>query len=723
MTPDISEGFTSMANSMAEYLIDAGQRSVLYWDAMRQRGNQYEDHMAQKTPHVLKFDYELIINGRTLKEPVNYGLVKILPPPGVTTDELKRPFVVIDPRAGHGPGIGGFKIDSEIGVALSEGHPCYFIGFTPMPEPNQTIEAVLQAEAQYLTYVNEHHPKAEGKPVVIGNCQAGWAVMMLAAKRPDLCGPIIVAGAPLSYWEGVHGKNPMRYTGGVMGGAYTTSLFSDLGDGLFDGAWLVQNFESLNPANTLWQKQYNLYSRVDTETLRYLGFERWWGGHVFLSGDEIKYIVNNLFIGNKLSNAEIVTTSKISIDLRKIHGPIVCFCSKGDNITPPQQALGWILDCYNSIDDIYANSQTIVYCVHDRIGHLGIFVSSGVARKEHFEFTSNIDFIDCLPPGLYEAVLEKADENTANPDLVVGDYISRFEKRTLDDIRALGVNSPEDNRCFATVARLSDVNLGLYRKTLQPWVKAMTTEHSAEFMRRMHPLRLGYRLMSDDNPFMQFLEASAKWVKAHRTPVKADNPFLQWQSLFSDFIGANLNIYRDWRDMMTEQIFFGIYGNPLIQALMGLQASDAPPRKHPGYDPNHLAFIKRRQQEILESIDKGGPREAILRALIYVRMPEGASDERGFEMIRRVRRLHFGSHNLAQFKLTYREQFFMLLVDEKRAVQAIPILLAGHKQIGRELFDTVRKMATASGALSAEAEKRLAEIKELFISSKRKPNK
>lgn len=722
MKPDISDGFISTANSMAEYLIDAGQRSVLYWDAMRQRGNQYEAHMAQKTPHVLKFDYEMIINGRTLKEPVNYGLVKILPPPGVTTDHRKRPFVVIDPRAGHGPGIGGFKTDSEIGVALSEGHPCYFIGFTPMPEPNQTIEAVLRAEAQYLTYVNEQHPKAEGKPVVIGNCQAGWAVMMLAAKRPDLCGPIIVAGAPLSYWEGVHGKNPMRYTGGITGGAFMASLFSDLGDGLFDGAWLVQNFESLNPANTLWQKQYNLYSRVDTETLRYLGFERWWGGHVFLSGDEIKYIVNNLFIGNKLSNAEIVTGSKISIDLRKIHGPIVCFCSKGDNITPPQQALGWILDCYNSIDDIYANSQTIVYCVHERIGHLGIFVSSGVARKEHFEFTSNIDFIDCLPPGLYEAVLEEADENTANPDLVVGDYISRFEKRTLDDIRALGVNSPEDNRCFATVARLSDVNLGLYRTMAQPWVKAMTTEQSAELMRRMHPLRLGYRLMSDDNPFMQFLEASAKWVKAHRTPVKTDNPFLQWQSLFSDFIGANLNIYRDWRDMMTEQIFFSVYGNPFIQALMGLRASDDPPRKHPGYDPNHLAFIKQRQKEILAAMDKGGPREAILRALIYVRMPEGASDERGFEMIRRVRRLHFGNFNLAEYKLTYREQFFMLLVDEKRAVRALPILLAGHEEIGWELFETVRKVATASGALSAEAEKRLAEIKELFTSEDMKPH-
>jgi Protein of unknown function (DUF3141) len=30
--------------------------------------------------------------------------------------------------------------DSEIGVALKAGHPCYFIGFLPDPMPGQTIE-------------------------------------------------------------------------------------------------------------------------------------------------------------------------------------------------------------------------------------------------------------------------------------------------------------------------------------------------------------------------------------------------------------------------------------------------------------------------------------------------------------------------------------------------------------------------------------------------------
>ena len=244
---------------------------------MRQRGNQYRAHMAETAPHVLDFKAELVVDGRLFERPVNYCLVRIVPPPGIEIDMRQRPFVIVDPRAGHGPGIGGFKADSEIGVALKAGHPCYFIGFLPEPMPGQTIEDVARAEGVFLEKVLELHPQAEDKPCVIGNCQAGWAVMMLAALRPELFGPIIIAGAPLSYWQGVHGKYPMRYSGGLMGGSWLTALASDLGAGKFDGAWLVQNFENQNPANTLWTKQYNLYSKIDTEAPRYLGFERWWG--------------------------------------------------------------------------------------------------------------------------------------------------------------------------------------------------------------------------------------------------------------------------------------------------------------------------------------------------------------------------------------------------------------------------------------------------------------
>ena len=177
-----------------EFMVDAAQRSVLFWNVMRQRGDQYREHLAETAPHVLDYELELVADGRTLQRPVNYVLVRVVPPAGIEIDAMRRPFVIVDPRAGHGPGIGGFKADSEIGVAFKAGHPCYFIGFLPDPMLGQTIEDIARAEAVFLEKVIALHPDADGKPCVIGNCQAGWAVMMLAAIRPALFGPIIVAG-------------------------------------------------------------------------------------------------------------------------------------------------------------------------------------------------------------------------------------------------------------------------------------------------------------------------------------------------------------------------------------------------------------------------------------------------------------------------------------------------------------------------------------------------
>src|SRR5262249_29010652 len=125
-----------------QYMIDAAKRRFLFLDVMRQRGNQYREHLAENAPHVLEYEFELIVDGRRLERPVNYALVKIVPPANVKIDPKRRPFVVVDPRAGHGPGIGGFKADSEIGVAMRGGPPCYFIRFFPEPGPAQPIQEI-----------------------------------------------------------------------------------------------------------------------------------------------------------------------------------------------------------------------------------------------------------------------------------------------------------------------------------------------------------------------------------------------------------------------------------------------------------------------------------------------------------------------------------------------------------------------------------------------------
>ena len=156
-----------------------------------------------------------------------------------------------------------------------------------------------------------------------------------------------------------------------------------MGGGIFDGAYLVENFENLNPANTFWDKYYNLFSKVDTEAPRFLEFERWWGGFFLMNREEIEWITRNLFVGNKVWKGGAAADTGKQFDLREIRSPIILFASMGDNITPPQQAFNWVADVYGSTDEIKARGQVIVGLVHEDIGHLGIFVSGKVAKKEH----------------------------------------------------------------------------------------------------------------------------------------------------------------------------------------------------------------------------------------------------------------------------------------------------------------------------------------------------
>ena len=705
---------SGLVASAVEYMLDAGQRSVLFLDVMRRRGDQYREHAAQTAPHVLQYAAELIVDGRELDEPVNYALVRIIPPKGVEIDLDRRPFIVVDPRAGHGPGIGGFKADSEIGVAMKAGHPCYFIGFLPEPMPGQTIERIARAEALFIEKVISRHPKADGKPCVIGNCQAGWAIMLLASLRPELFGPVIVAGAPLAYWAGVHGQYPMRYSGGLLGGSWLTALMSDLGAGKFDGAWLVQNFENQNPSNTLWTKQYNVYSQVDTEAKRYLEFERWWGGHVNLNAEEIQFIVDELFVGNNLAAGRIKMSDGQSVDLRNIRSPIVVFCSKGDNITPPQQALGWILDLYADVDEIRAYGQTIVYTVHESAGHLGIFVSGGIAKKEHAEFSSNIDLIDVLPPGLYEATFEAKDSDTMNADFTVGQWIMRCEARTLDDIRAMGGNSPEDERRFAAAKRVSEINLAAYQRFIQPWIRRLATPRTAASMRNLHPLRLQYELFSSRNPLMRAVESLAEKVSEERKPVSKDNPFLAFQELISKQIVHTLDSLRDSQEALSEAVFLTVYGSPAVQAAVGIDPKSAPSRRRE-MSAEHREMLQARIAELRSRIGMGGLREAAVRGLLYVGSARGMVDERSLEALRNLRRNDTGARlTLSEFKALVREQFFMLLLDREAALAVIPKLLPEDANDRRRAFAAIREVLSASAEISGEVARRLHRIAELF---------
>ncbi|MBN9471375.1 MAG: DUF3141 domain-containing protein [Bosea sp.] len=699
-------------SDLGDYLVDVAQRNLLMLDVLRRRGDNYLEHMAMIAPHVLGFSFEPVMSGRSLPRPVNYWLVRIIPPEGVVTNEAARPFIVVDPRAGHGPGIGGMKPDSEIGAALAAGHPCYFIGFLPDPVPGQTIEDVGCAEAAFIEAVIKRHPDYPGKPCVIGNCQAGWAVLGLAAARPDLMGPIMAAGAPLAYWNGKDGLNPMRYSGGMLGGSWLASLTGDLGAGIFDGAYLVQNFEKLNPANTWWGKLYDVWSQVDTEAERFLSFEKWWGGHVLLNREEIEFIVEELFVGNKLTKGEVRLSSGKAIDLREVTSPIVVFCSWGDNITPPQQALGWITDLYASDLALIAAEQTIVYCIHPQAGHLGVFVSSSVAKKEHTELTENMDLIDILPPGLWEAVITPREPGQDYADLAAGKHVLRFEPRKLDDIRALGLNSAEDDRRFATVARLSEINSDLYKTWLRPWVNAVANAPVAELSRRLNPLRSQFEAFSHNNPFLRGVPVLAEQVRRNRRPAAPGNPFLAWQQMASQNIAASLDLFRDIRDSATELLFKQVYGSPALQQALGV--TDETARPVPADRERGVAELEAGLAGLRQRVSEINANIAVLRAFMFVLAAGKSLDERIFAALRRLQKKHqsLEGTTLWQFKAKVREQLFMLRFDRDEAVAAIErVLQTQAPPISLEEFHGI---LTAAGPLEGEALTRYERVSRMF---------
>jgi pimeloyl-ACP methyl ester carboxylesterase len=609
---DLPEAFSEprwpwqLAEMSHEYAVDFWQRSVLFWQTLHQRGRQFVSHELAGKPPVLHFDYHLVVDGRKLGRPVNYALVRIEPPPGVCIDPKRRPYIIIDPRAGHGPGIGGFKDDSQMGVALRAGHPVYFVMFFPEPEPRQTMIDVCVAEQEFVRRVRELHPNSP-KPVVVGNCQAGWAAMMIAASSPEDTGALVINGAPMSYWGGAWtegpGNNPMRYSGGLLGGTWLASFAADLGNGLFDGAYIVQNFENLDPANTFWDKYYHVFANVDTEPPRFLEFERWWSGYYLMNRSEIEWITQNLFVGNDVWGGGQEVAGR-ALDLREIRSPIIMFASLGDNITPPQQAFNWVTDVYGSTEELKLQGQVIIGLLHQSAGHLALFVSGKVAKREHTQVVSVLKSIEALPPGLYGMRIEESKGVDGKTEFRV-----EFIEHRVEDIAArLNRFERVDEKPFAVVTAVSEFNQRAYELFAQPLVCAVANDFAARAARQVNPLRVERWAFSDLNPWLFWLDSAAEAVKQHRQPTDGAQPLRRVERALSDSISATLDLYRDLRDATSELSFFAIYGN-LFHHYFALR-EDAKEVVRPPVNSRSAPAVK----AALDSLERGGYPAALARA-------------------------------------------------------------------------------------------------------------
>ncbi len=654
-----------MSASTNDYFTDAVQRTFLFLDTLLDRGNNYLTHLDQGTPPLLKFEHEVVLDGHDLPEACNYALLRLVPPVEFPVNPEARPVLVVDPRAGHGPGIGGFKLDSEVGMAMRAGHTVYFVTFRPEPEEGQTLWTVMHAEAQFLEAVIARHPSCSAKPVVIGNCQAGWAMMALNATRPELFGPLMIMGAPMSYWAGSSKLNPMRYAGATLGGSWLASMTADLGADRFDGVNLVDNFERLNPANTLWNKYYNLWSHVDTEAERFLEFERWWGGFFRMTGAEIESIVENLFVGNRLARGSVMADGQ-AINLRNITAPVVVFASWGDNITPPPQALNWIIDVWGDERAIAAAGRTIVYVLHENVGHLGIFVGGDIARKEHDQLVTSLDIIESLPPGLYEMKLvAKAGLDPQRwQELEPGDYTVHYEHRTMADLTALNPEGRDEEAMFSTISKVSDFNAQLYKTWVRPWLQLTVNRAAADAKGRLHTLRLQRHLLSDAMPLAPVIRQQAKQARANRVQVDDDHPLRLLERKTSQQINDALNQFRDQRDADVVKMTRSVFGPKGLGAFIKPDKPDAEVALE-----RALAELELQRADALQHMAEGGFPEAVCRIVLAGMVSVGAFERRSLRLARLLAQLPTES----SLGVSSKTDWIALLKEQARLTAVAPI--------------------------------------------------
>ncbi len=304
--------------------------------------------------------------------------------------------------------------------------------------------------------------------------------------------------------------------------------------------------------------------------------------------------------------------------------------------------------------------------MHDQIGHLGIFVSGAVAKKEHSEIATTLEMIEAVAPGLYEMRITGHEGSGTNEEWQV-----ELVERKIADIRTL--SGEASNEAFPAVAKISEMNQHLYDVLVSPIVRQFATEASAEARRQASPMRTRRYMFSDLNPFMAPVRALAGLARDHRAPAAPDNPFVALERAWADSVERSIGAWADMRDAAMETAFHAIYGG---LAAVGVTGDDTAAEAEAAR--RSVAIEPAQHHDARARVAEGGYAEAVIRMMILL------ADARGGVRRSRLARSNalltteppFVGMSPTARQAMIREQTVIVTLMREEALAALPTLLS-----------------------------------------------
>jgi hypothetical protein len=306
----------------------------------------------------------------------------------------------------------------------------------------------------------------------------------------------------------------------------------------------------------------------------------------------------------------------------------------------------------------------IVGLMHKSVGHLGIFVSGAVAKREHTQIVDLLEYIEHLPPGLYGMQVE---ELTTNGSVR---YDVMLTERRVEDLQGLQKYGRKDEMPFKAVEATSETLASAYETFVHPAVSAMVTPMGAAVRRAMHPQRAQRWAVSDLNPFLWPLKGMAELASANRVPLNNDSPMAMMERWTAAMTSASLDLYRDLRDAAVENTFFRTYG----PAGIGMAADEQAAIPEEPIDARSTPMVK----EALSHIEDGDRTKAIVRAALL--LMKAGTGRRRLSAMKRARELVGKDIGLLDMSAEaareiIREQSYIVDFEPVRALLALPKLL------------------------------------------------